>query len=370
MSTRKLPIPYIYVILASLALGSLVGLRNYLYMMYYNEQDKFSWDRGWFIYVANYLTWAFLVPLVYAVAVRIQSGPPRSNLALASKIAGAGVLLSLLHELISNLLFFPTLHFLGVKEMTMDTVRHMVGVLPAAVITRLIEFGIIYAVLTAIELRRKYRDKQLELAQVEGQLSSAQLNALRLQLQPHFLFNTLNTISSLMEFDKKGAQKIVSQLGKLLRTVLDQDKRNLVPLRDELDFIKSYLNIEQVRFQDRLRIEYDIDSEILDALVPSLILQPLVENAIKHGFSKRPDEGRITLSCRKEGDFHILLRVHDDGQGSPRSEQSLLSAGIGLKNTKDRLQLIYRDDCQFNIRTGAGQGFEAGIRIPYQRQQA
>ncbi|MCB0571533.1 MAG: histidine kinase [Phaeodactylibacter sp.] len=370
MSLRKLPIPYIYVILASLALGSLVGLRNYLYMMYYNEQDKFSWDRGWFIYVVNYLTWALLFPLVHLAVSRIQSRPAQSNLMLVSRIIGTGILLSLLHELISNMLFFPTLHLLGTREMTIETVRHMVGVLPAAVITRLIEFGIIYAILTAIELRRKYRTKQLELVQLEGQLSSAQLNALRLQLQPHFLFNTLNTISSLMEFDKKGAQKIVSQLGNLLRALLDQDQRNLVPLREELEFIKSYLNIEQVRFQDRLRIDYHIDGSILDALAPSLILQPLVENAIKHGFSNRTDEGHITTSCQKDGEHHICLCVRDDGKGNPRSEEALLKSGIGLKNIKDRLQLIYQDDYQFQVRTAAGEGFEAIIRIPYQRQQA
>ena len=367
MSLRKLPISYLFAILASIALGSLVGLRNYLFMMYYNEQDKFSWDRGWFIHVVNYLTWALLLPLVNEAVARIQSGPPRSNWILALRILLAGTLLSLLHELISNLLFFPTLHVLGVKEMTMETFRHMIGVLPAAVITRLIEFGIIYAILTAIELRRKYRTKQLELAKMEGRLSSAQLNALRLQLQPHFLFNTLNTISSLMEFDKKSAQKIVSQLGNLLRTLLDQDKRNLVPLHEELEFIKSYLNIEQVRFQDRLRIEYDIDSHILDAQVPSLILQPLVENAIKHGFSKRTDEGHISVNCQKEGQYHIRLTVRDDGEGSPKSQEALLSSGIGLKNIRERLQLIYKNDCQFNIQSGKGLGFEASILIPYQR---
>ncbi|MCB0585378.1 MAG: histidine kinase, partial [Phaeodactylibacter sp.] len=337
MSPRKLPIPYFYAILASIALGSLVGLRNYLFMMYYNEADKFMWDRGWFIHVVNYLTWALILPLVYQVVNRIQERPSASNGILFLRILLAGTLLGLLHELISNLLFFPTLHFLGVKKMTMETVRHIIGVLPAAVITRLIEFGILFAVITAVELRRKYRNKQLELAQLEGQLSSAQLNALRLQLQPHFLFNTLNTISSLMEFDKKKAQKVVSQLGNLLRFVLDQDKRNQAPLWEEIDFIKNYLNIEQARFPDRLTIDYQIDEQALEALIPTLMLQPLVENAVKHGFANRTGPGKIELICKKIEGGQVMVIVRDDGKGSARPPEELVSSGIGLKNVKERL---------------------------------
>ncbi|MCB0596583.1 MAG: histidine kinase [Phaeodactylibacter sp.] len=368
MSPRKLPIPYFYAILASIALGSLVGLRNYLFMMYYNEADKFTWDRGWFIHVVNYLTWALILPLVYYVVDRIQARPSSNNGILFLRILLGGTMLALLHELISNLLYFPTIHFLGIKEMTFETVRHMIGVLPAAVITRLIEFGILFAVITAVELRRKYRNKQLELAQLEGQLSSAQLNALRLQLQPHFLFNTLNTISSLMEFDKKRAQKVVSQLGNLLRFVLDQDKRNQAPLREELDFIKNYLNIEQARFPDRLTTEYQIDERALEAMIPTLLLQPLVENAVKHGFANRTEPGKIELSCRKIEGEQIMIVVRDDGTGNSRPPEELASSGIGLKNVRERLKLIYRENFTFNIHSEEGKGFEVTIIIPFQRQ--
>ncbi len=366
---RKLPVPYLYAILASIALGSLVGLRNFLFMMYYNEADKFTWDRGWFIHVVNYLTWALLLPLVYFVVGRIQDRPSANNGILFLRILLGGAVLALLHELVSNLLYFPTIHFLGVKKMTFDTVKHMIGVLPAAVITRLIEFGIIYAVITAIELRRKYRNKQLELAQLEGQLSSAQLNALRLQLQPHFLFNTLNTISSLMEFDKKKAQKVVSQLGNLLRFVLDQDKRNLAPLREEIDFIKNYLNIEQARFPDRLRTEYQIDEQALEAMIPSLLLQPLVENAVKHGFANRIEPGEIRLICKKIEGNQLMVIVRDDGEGSSRAPEELASSGIGLKNVQERLKLIYHNNFTFNVRSETGGGFEVTIIIPFQRQR-
>lgn len=369
MSARKLPIPYFYAILASIALGSLVGLRNYLFMMYYNEAEKFMWDRGWFIHVVNYLTWALILPLVYYVVGRIQERPSASNAVLFLRILLGGTLLALLHELISNLLYFPTIHFLGVKEMTLGTVKHIIGVLPAAVITRLIEFGIIFAVITAIELRRKYRNKQLELAQMEGQLSSAQLNALRLQLQPHFLFNTLNTISSLMEFDKKQAQKVVSQLGNLLRFVLDQDKHNLAPLREELDFIKNYLNIEQARFPDRLKTDYQIDGQALEAQVPSLLLQPLVENAVKHGFANRADPGRIELICKKIEGNQLMIIVRDDGGGSALAPDELVSSGIGLKNVQERLKLIYRENFTFNVQSEEGKGFEVTIILPFQRQR-
>lgn len=370
MASRKLPIPYFYAILASIALGSLVGLRNYLmFMVYYDKMEAFRWDRGWFIHVVNYLTWALILPFVYYVFNRIQEHPSANNGIIFLRILLGGTLLALLHESISNFLFYPPLHFLGVEKITMKTVRHVISVLPAAIITRLIEFGIIFAVITAIELRRKYRDKQLELAQLEGQLSSAQLNALRLQLQPHFLFNTLNTISSLMEFDKKRAQKVVSQLGNLLRFVLSQDKHNLAPLREEIEFIRNYLNIEEARFPDRLTIEYKIDEQALEAQVPTLILQPLVENAVKHGFANRTGPGKITLACQKIDGGQVMVTVKDDGRGSSRPVEELAASGIGLKNVRERLKLTYRENYIFSVQSREGQGFEATIIIPFQRQR-
>lgn len=229
----------------------------------------------------------------------------------------------------------------------------------------MIEYWIIYAVLMAIDYQQKFQSKQLEIAQIEGKLSNARLNALRFQLQPHFLFNTLNTISSLMEIDVKKGQKIVSELGNLLRFVLEKEKKHIISLKEELDFVKSYLDIEEVRFHDRLNIDYQIDKSILDTQIPSLLLQPLVENAIKHGFSNRPEGGSIELHARPYGDG-ILLRVKDDGNGLLVENNEQTSRGIGLNNVKERLELLYKDQYRFEINTSPGNGFEVSIYLPSQ----
>jgi len=366
MNKRKLPIPYIYAILIGLGLGLLWGLRDYLFMVYLKEGYRFN-NMRLILHVANYTTWGLLFPLIYRMVKWASQNPKASsNVLMVARILLAGLFLSLVHEVISNILFFGPSHLLGYEKISIETLWHILGALPAAIITRMVEFGIVYIIFTALDYQRKLRNKQIELAQMESQLSGAQLNALRLQLQPHFLFNTLNAISSLMDIDKKRAQKIISQLGSLLRFVLDQNKKQQVPLRDELDFIKNYLNIEQVRFLDRLSITYDIAPETLDALVPSLLLQPLVENAIKHGFSNQTGKGHIRVeSFRHNGSFRIT--VSDDGNGSGINTTQLYTNGIGLKNVHERLDLIYGGAAEMNIKTATGEGFTVEIDLPYQR---
>jgi len=232
MNKRKLPIPHIYAILVGLGLGLLWGLRDYLFLVYLKEGYRFS-NMRLILHIANYTTWGLLFPLVYST-IRWAARDSKAGMAImAMRIFVAGLFLSLIHEVVSNILFFVPCHLLGYEKISVETFWHILGALPAAIITRLVEFGIVYTIFTALDYQRKFRDKQIELAQMESQLSGAQLNALRLQLQPHFLFNTLNAISSLMDFDKKRAQKITSQLGSLLRFVLDQNKKQYVPLRDE-----------------------------------------------------------------------------------------------------------------------------------------
>lgn len=364
MNKRKLPIPYFYAILIGLGLGLLWGLRDYLFMVYLKEGYRFN-DMRLILHVANYTTWGLLFPLVYQTIKWTRQHPKARTVVMATRIILAGLFLSLVHEAISNILFFGTSHLLDYEKISIETLWHILGALPAAIITRMVEFGIVYIIFTALDYQRKLRDKKIELAQMESQLSGAQLNALRLQLQPHFLFNTLNAISSLMDIDKKRAQKIISQLGSLLRFVLDQNKKQQVPLREELDFIKNYLNIEQVRFLDRLSITYDIAPDTLNALVPSLLLQPLLENAIKHGFSRQTGQGHIRVeSFRQNGSFRI--KVSDDGNGSSIDSSQLYSNGIGLKNVYERLELIYKGAANMHIKTAPGEGFTVEINLPYQ----
>lgn len=364
MDKRKLPIPYYYAILAGIGLGLLWGLRDHLFMVYLKEDYSFNVMRL-ILHVANYTTWGLLFPLVYR-AIRWASLPGKARAAwVVLRILLAGLLFSLVHEGLSNVLFFGTLHLFGLEKISGSTFEHIWATLPSAIITRMVEFGIVYIIFTALDAQRKLKNQQIELAQMESQLSGAQLNALRLQLQPHFLFNTLNTISSLTDIDKKQAQRVLSQLGDLLRFVLDQNKKQRVPLRDELAFIKNYLNIEQVRFNDRLRISYQTAPDTLDARVPSLLLQPLVENAIKHGFAKQTGEGHIQVTSERRGD-KVQISVMDDGRGSSLPEAQLFAKGIGLKNVRDRLALIYKNEADMMFQTAEGEGFSVTITLPYQ----
>jgi LytS/YehU family sensor histidine kinase len=186
------------------------------------------------------------------------------------------------------------------------------------------------------------------------------------QLHPHFLFNTLNSILPLVFRDRDAAARTVVRLGDLLRLSLQNEASDLIPLRKELEVLQVYLEIQETRFQDRLTVRLDVEREAEEALVPNLILQPLVENAIKHGIAARPGAGRVEVLARRDG-ARLLLRVRDDGpgpsevppRGNPRRE-----GGVGLRNTRDRLELLYANDHDFTFERAPGKGCEV-TRAPF-----
>jgi two-component system, LytTR family, sensor kinase len=204
---------------------------------------------------------------------------------------------------------------------------------------------------------------QAQAAQLQAQLADARLAALRTQLNPHFLFNTLHAVSALVERDPKGVRRMIARLSELLRTTLDGAEEQEVPLEEELAFIQRYLEIMQIRFQGRLVVNSRIASDVQDALVPNLLLQPLVENAIKHGVSKIADAGRIEIQAERHGDS-LVLRVRDNG---PPLEEHTLRAdeGIGLRNTRARLSQLYGPDQKLVLRTVKEGGVLAEVTIPF-----
>jgi sensor histidine kinase YesM len=311
----------------------------------------------------NYVLWGFLAPIVYYLVKKYRIYAPASTSEKIKALA-VSILMASSHEILSNVLYLVPAHYSGFEEFTTKTCQYLVKAMPSALVSRFIEYWIIYAFFTAIDFQKRFRDKQLELVDMEKQLSRAEMKALKSQLQPHFLFNTLNTISALMEFNTNGAQKIVSNLGGLLRKVLDGNKQNFTPLSEEIEFIKNYLNIEQVRFNDRLEVNYEIEAGVLNTPVPNLLLQPLVENAIKHGFANQTGQGKIEVIARRLGDKFIQLIVKDDGKGTSSPENQLLKSGIGLQNVKDRLDLIYKSEYKFEIHSAINKGFEVIITIP------
>ena len=229
---------------------------------------------------------------------------------------------------------------------------------------------IIYLGVLAAGLARAYsiryrvqREESLRVAaQLRAQLAEARLDALRMQLDPHFLFNTLHAISSLVERDPRGVRRMISRLSELLRHTIEGPTEQEIALHEELDLLRRYLEIMEVRFQGRLEIISDVQERALDALVPNLILQPIVENAIKHGVNKTEGVGRIALRGRIEGG-QLVLSVENN---APLVEGSD-GIGVGVRNTRARLTHLYGDDQSFELRSGDSTtpATVAEIRLPY-----
>ena len=229
----------------------------------------------------------------------------------------------------------------------------------------LLVYGAVIGVFYAFDYYRKYREREFLASRLEAQLAQAQLDSLRMQLHPHFLFNTLNNIVGLVRDNKNSAAvSMLVGLSDLLRHTLEHSARHEVELREEINFIKLYLSIQEMRFSDRLRIELDIDPGTTKALVPNLILQPLTENALRHGVGRSADSGLVGISSAVE-DGRLRLRVYDEGAGLPEDWQLKGSAGIGLANTAARLQQHYDDDHEFDIRNRDGGGVEVVIVMPF-----
>ncbi|MEZ5066206.1 MAG: histidine kinase [bacterium] len=215
----------------------------------------------------------------------------------------------------------------------------------------------------ALDYHRRYREGEVRASRMEAQLARAELHALRMQLNPHFLFNTLNAISALMSRDVAAAERMLARLSDFLRLTLETGRSTEVPLRQELDFLRRYLEIEQVRFPDRLRVDMDVEPGTLEARVPSLILQPIVENAIRHGVAPSSEAGHIRIvAARRNGD--LMLRVRDDGPGLAPGP-SRVREGVGLSNTRERLRQLYGPSSVMTLTNAEGGGLDVTLSLPF-----
>ncbi len=209
---------------------------------------------------------------------------------------------------------------------------------------------------------RRFRERELRSSQLQGQLEKARLQALKSQLQPHFLFNTLNSISALMRTDVEAADRMITRLGDLLRTSLETAGTQMTTLSRELEFVNCYIEIEKIRFEERLTVRLDIAPETLDATVPHLLLQPLVDNAIKHGIAKLVAGGEIQVSSRSD-DSDLHLEVRDNGPGFRDAGQNP-SRGLGLRITRERLETIYGQNQSVEFLTLPDGGGLVRVSIP------
>ncbi len=359
---KKLPFPFKYVLFIAIGLIIIFVAKDYIKFIMWKKYSYFNWNEAIAIPFVNYILWAFFSPLVYNLMLLfpIKKG-------LSSKTGfyhlTFSIILAFIHEIVSNLMYITIMLFTYPIENIQNFILLRLNTIPAAVADRMIEYWIILGAFMAYYYFEQYKDREVELVVMESELNNAQLKALKNQLQPHFLFNALNTVSALMDSNVKDAQKVLAKLASLLRSMLDHDQKNFIPLQDELEYLKNYLFIEQTRFMDRLSVIYDIQPESLKAIVPNLILQPLVENAIKHGFSNSIEKGSILIKSNlRNNDLHLF--IEDDGAGCDNCDSLLENAGIGLTNTYQRLKQIYKNNFTFKIDSAKGKGFKIHIIIP------
>ena len=215
----------------------------------------------------------------------------------------------------------------------------------------------------ASEYQDQIRDRTVRTAELERLLAQSRLDTLRTQLHPHFLFNALNAISANVESAPRTARWMLEQLGDLLRLALDHAEDQEIPLQRELAFVDRYMKLQKVRYEDRLDVVLDVDPLALQALVPTFILQPLLENAIRHGIATRSAAGQIEIQAWCE-DESLHLSVRDDGPGLPANWDLDRGAGVGLSNTRERLKRLYGDRQRFAIAGGLGAGVQVDLRFP------
>ena len=225
----------------------------------------------------------------------------------------------------------------------------------------LLVYWVIVSVTFAFDYYRKFRERELRAAELEKNLVQAKLQTLQMQLNPHFLFNSLHSISALMHQDVEAADRMIARLGDLLRSALAGSETQEVTLREEIEFIRRFLEIEQIRFGNRLTVKMDTAPDTLDALVPNLILQPLVENAIRHGIEPHAKPGLIEVRSQRAADT-ITLDISDNGAGLGDRRQPV--EGVGLSNTRARLRTLYGDAHSFELRQIPGSGLLVRLTIP------
>lgn len=352
---KGLPVAYWKVFLSAVLISLFFILQEYANHLARNYTFAFSWLSISQKIIFTYLLWALLYPLVWWFANRLSFR--KTTEVLKTFVFGVG--LAMIHQVLLVLLVAVGFRFGSGRWQSLFSSNEM-AVMLVSIFSSMVQLAFFSAILMFFDYYRKYLEKQKE-------LNSAQLYALKMKLHPHFLFNTLHAISSMIDYNQEGAQKMLTRLGSLFRTILENEEQQTVSLEEELKYIRDYLDIEQVRFEEQLQFSFDVASDTLDARVPSLILQPLVENSIKHGISKMKTRGCIKIMSEKvksiEGADRVALTISDNGQGLGSSRQS--SFGIGIKNVNDRLFRLYQENFEFQIKAGEEQGTVARIEIPY-----
>jgi sensor histidine kinase YesM len=322
-----------------------------------------SWFRALLYGAVLWLWWAGVAEVLWRAGKRWPS---------ALKVSAANAGMQLVAAATLAVLHLATLRVTAhwIAHMGSDVQREAYGHLSFFNLGRIgvefLTYGLVWFACTALQTQLAAQRDAMRSLQLERQLSSAHLRALQMQLEPHFLFNALNAVAALMDLDRKQeAIETLEHLNTILKTGLRRTTPSKIPLAQELEIVESYLAIERVRFADRLRVDMNLDPGALDGLVPCFLLQPIIENAIRHGIAQCENDGYIQTSARRVG-THMHLEVRDNGPGM--NGKAHPGFGIGLSNTRERLVHFYQDNFEFRASRPESGGFEVLITIPYERK--
>jgi len=322
------------------------------------------WVRALSGSLAQWWSWGLIAPLIFWTDARLP---------FSENQLGMRILAHLPVSIAVTILYFYVLvtvgALLGAGQWSVLTDIHF---LPRAFrqgfLWSWLVYWVIFGVHQTFRYNRQYLASELRLERMERSLSQARLNALRMQLDPHFLFNALNTISSQTERDPKLARSMIEHLGDLLRLSLDARDRQEIPLVEELAFLQHYIAIQKIRFAENLRIEIQVDPAVKYALAPCLILQPLVENAIRHGISPRASGGTVAVSAQR-GQDQLEIRIVDDGVGLPAGWTLEEFSGTGLSVTRERIMGLHPEgNSHFSVKSRPEGGTQVAISFPLRFQ--
>jgi len=322
------------------------------YLLNLRTNNPLTWFESFYSNTVIFYLWGALTPLIWRLGKKLPIEKPNQWLNFTI-IFLLGFPCALLHIF----LFQQTGHVLSNWMTIYQTPLPISSLVVGIGATNMMFYWIIIIISQADIYFRRYHEREQSLVQ-------AQLQALKTQLHPHFLFNALNAISQLLYENEEEAEKTISQLSDLLRFSLKGDQKQEVTLREELDFLQMYLEIQQTLLQDRLKIIWRVVPETLESLIPNMILQPLVENAIRHGIAPRLSGGTIKIIANQEGNW-LNVRICDDGLGYSKSK-NIQQFGIGLSNTRQRLRHLYGKDHTFQIKPALdGKGVTVFLKIPF-----
>lgn len=345
------------------ALWSIPGIAalSFYYLNQTVTGQEMSWPYALVSTIPNWYIWALLAPGIIWLGERYRIERSNWVSAVALVHIPTMMLMLLIHSLVNLFLFYAT-DMPGHEAMTSGLYKvHFTTRVHANILTYWTVLGGFYA----YDYYKKFLNREQAAAMLEIRLAEANLRALKMQLHPHFLFNTLNSVAALVrKNDNRIAVKMLVHLGDFLRLALENKGVQEITLRQEIDFLQRYMNIEKIRFQERLLVSFDVDSSLLDGYVPNMILQPLVENAIHHGIGPNAEQGSIRVSARMDGDL-LVIDVKDNGQGIQEKKASDRREGVGLSNTRGRLESIYGDEANFELVNSPEGGLIARVSLPF-----